>query len=69
MFYNVVVGWVLKYFYISSTSNFKSIDVPTYLDSFLGSKETVFWLALAVLITTAIVAYGVSKGIEKQIKL
>ncbi|GAA0122351.1 MAG: sodium-dependent transporter [Clostridium argentinense] len=69
LFYNVVVGWVLKYFYISSTSNFKSIDVPTYLDSFLGSKETVFWLALAVLITTAIVAYGVSKGIEKANKI
>ncbi|WP_461614491.1 sodium-dependent transporter [Clostridium sp. Marseille-QA1073] len=69
LFYNVVVGWVLKYFSISTTSNFKNIDVPNYLDSFLGSNETIFWLALALLITTVVVAYGVSKGIEKANKV
>lgn len=69
LFYNVVVGWVLKYFSISATNNFKNIDVPNYLDSFLGSNETIFWLALALLITTIVVAYGVSKGIEKANKV
>lgn len=69
LFYNVVVGWVLKYFSISVTSNFKNIDVPNYLDSFSGSNETIFWLALALLITTIVVAYGVSKGIEKSNKV
>jgi len=69
LFYNVVVGWVLKYFSISTTNNFKNIDVTNYLDSFLGSNETIFWLALALLITTIVVAYGVSKGIEKANKV
>ncbi len=69
LFYNVVVGWVLKYFSISATNNFKNIDVANYLDSFLGSNETIFWLALALLITTIVVAYGVSKGIEKANKV
>ncbi|WP_291578803.1 sodium-dependent transporter [Clostridium sp. UBA6640] len=69
LFYNVVVGWVLKYFSISTTSNFKNIDVLNYLDGFLGTNETIFWLALALLITTIIVAYGVSKGIEKANKV
>lgn len=69
LFYNVVVGWVLKYFSISTTSNFKNIDVANYLDNFLGSNETIFWLALALLITTIVVAYGVSKGIEKANKV
>lgn len=69
LFYNVVVGWVLKYFSISTTNNFKNIDVANYLDSFLGSNETIFWLALALLITTIVVAYGVSKGIEKANKV
>lgn len=69
VFYNVVVGWVLKYFSISTTSNFKNIDVPNYLDSFSGSNESIFWLALALLITTIVVAYGVSNGIEKANKI
>lgn len=69
LFYNVVVGWVLKYFSISATNNFKNIDVANYLNSFLGSNETIFWLALALLITTIVVAYGVSKGIEKANKI
>ncbi|WP_291561239.1 MULTISPECIES: sodium-dependent transporter [unclassified Clostridium] len=69
LFYNVVVGWVLKYFSISTINNFKNIDVANYLDSFLGSNETIFWLALALLITTIVVAYGVSKGIEKANKV
>lgn len=69
LFYNVVVGWVLKYFSISTTNNFKNIDVTNYLDSFLGSNETILWLALSLLITTIVVAYGVSKGIEKANKV
>ncbi|WP_330655508.1 sodium-dependent transporter [Alkaliphilus sp. B6464] len=65
LFYNVVVGWVLKYFSMSVVSNFRNIDVETYLDSFLGSSQTIIWLAIAVTITTVILTFGVSKGIEK----
>ncbi len=65
LFYNVVVGWVLKYFSMSLGSNFRNIDVSTYLDSFMGSGETIAWLAIAVIITTIILTFGVSKGIEK----
>ncbi|AKL97272.1 Na+-dependent transporter SNF family [Clostridium aceticum] len=65
LFYNVVVGWVLKYFSMSVANNFRNISVETYLDSFLGSGQTIFWMALAIGITTIILTFGVSKGIEK----
>ncbi|SDK47760.1 sodium-dependent transporter [Natronincola ferrireducens] len=65
LFYNVVVGWVLKYFSMSVVSNFKNINVETYLDNFLGSSQTIIWLAVAITITTVILTFGVSKGIEK----
>lgn len=65
LFYNVVVGWVLKYFSLSVTSNFRSINVESYLEGFLGSSQTIIWLGVAIAISTIILTFGVSKGIEK----
>ncbi len=69
IFYNVVVGWILKYFYISLSGEFMNNDIPKYFSNFVGSKESLLWLALAMTLTFVIVCMGVSKGIERINKI
>lgn len=65
MFYTVVIGWILKYFFISITGEISSINTEVYFSTFTGSPSAVFWHGLAVIITLIIVSFGVSNGIEK----
>lgn len=69
MFYNVVVGWIIKYFGLSLMGKFNDINIPEYFDLFAGSNESIIWNVLAVGITLIIVCIGVSKGIEKINKI
>ena len=69
MFYTVVIGWVLKYFFISLTGEILTINTESYFTTFINSNITVFWHGLAVLITLVIVSFGISKGIEKINKI
>jgi NSS family neurotransmitter:Na+ symporter len=65
LFYNVVVGWIIKYFFLSLTGQFDKIDISNYFGSFVGTPETVFWNFIAVALTLIIILLGVTKGIEK----
>jgi neurotransmitter:Na+ symporter, NSS family len=69
MFYNVVVGWIIKYLGLSISGNIKNIDIPKYFDSFAGSSETIPWNFLAIVLALVIVCMGISKGIEKINKI
>lgn len=69
MFYAIVVGWVLKYFFISLAGGISSINPEKYFNSFAGSGETIIWNGIAIAITLAIVIAGVSKGIERMNKI
>jgi len=69
MFYNVVVGWIIKYLGLSLSGNIKNIDIPKYFDSFAGSAETIPWNFLAIVLALLIVCMGISKGIEKINKI
>jgi NSS family neurotransmitter:Na+ symporter len=68
-FYMVVVGWVLKYFFMSLQGAFYGLDTSAFFGDFAGSGETVLWLMLALLINGAILYFGVQKGIEKVNKI
>lgn len=65
MFYTIVIGWVLKYFYISLTGQINIINTSEYFGGFAFSTNSLGWHFLAVVITLLIVSAGVSKGIEK----
>ncbi|MGL5085789.1 MAG: sodium-dependent transporter [Clostridium sp.] len=69
MFYNVVVGWIIKYLSLSVSGKIKEIDVTTYFDAFSGSSQSIFWNILAIGIAIIIVCIGISKGIEKINKI
>ena len=69
MFYNIVIGWILKYFFLSVTGKLGKIDKNTYFDSFAGTKQSVPWDMLAIILTVAVISMGVTKGIERINKI
>lgn len=69
MFYNIVVGWIIKYLSLSISGNINKVDVTTYFDNFAGSSQTIFWNILAIALAIGIVCMGISKGIEKINKI
>lgn len=69
MFYSVVIGWILKYFFLSVTGEISTIDTSTFFDNFAGTTSTIPWVLLSIFITLTIVFLGVTKGIEKLNKI
>lgn len=69
VFYNIVVGWIIKYFSISISGKFKEVNLTSYFESFAGSPESIIWNLIAIIITVIIVWLGVVKGIEKINKI
>ena len=69
MFYNIVVGWILKYFVLSGTGKLKTIDKDTYFNQFAGSSASIPWEAIAIVLTVVVICAGVIKGIERVSKI
>ncbi|NFH73442.1 sodium-dependent transporter [Clostridium botulinum] len=65
MFYNIVVGWIIKYFSMSITGELFSVDVHSFFEGFSGTSQTIVWNFIAIALTLVIVYAGVTKGIEK----
>ena len=65
IFYNIVVGWILKYLFMSVTGEIYRIDRSTYFESFAGTAKAIPWTLLSVAIIMGIIALGVTKGIER----
>jgi NSS family neurotransmitter:Na+ symporter len=70
IFYSIVTGWIIRYLTSSVTGSFMEADsVEAYFEGFAGQPESVFWLVLALLATGGIIAFGISKGIERASKV
>lgn len=69
MFYNIVVGWILKYLFMSITGELGKIDKNTHFNSFAGTKASIPWNVLAIVLTVAVISLGVTKGIESISKI
>jgi len=69
IFYSIVIGWLLKYFFLSFTGAFNIINIPEYFGTFAGTANTIGWHAAAVIGTMVIVYFGVQRGIEKANKI
>ena len=59
IFYSIVIGWILKYFFLSLTGSINTIDTTTYFSNFAGTPNTIFWFALAIILTLIIVCLGI----------
>jgi len=69
IFYAIVIGWLLKYLFLSFTGAFNAINIPEYFGTFTGTASTIGWHAAAVIGTMLIVFFGVQRGIEKANKI
>lgn len=69
VFYSVVIGWILRYFYISLTGELFTGNPGQMFNSFAGSSHSILWTLAAVVITLGIVISGIAKGIEKFNKI
>lgn len=65
-YYCVIGGWVIKYLATFVTGQVSQAATDTYFGSFIGKPvEPIFWFAIYVILTAAVVIIGVQKGIEK----
>lgn len=69
VFYNIVVGWILKYFSMSITGDLFNVDIESYFGSFTGTSQSIGWNLIAIVMTLSIIYFGVTRGIEKINKI
>lgn len=68
--YSVVVGWFLRFLWGSlSGTMFRAPDVSAYFGEIAGGFGSVGWHMAGLAVTFLIMAFGVSKGIEKMNKV
>lgn len=69
MFYTVVTGWMLAYFFYAATGTFVGLE-PDAVGSFFGQflsdpTELVLWTAIVTAIGFTICGIGLRKGVER----
>ncbi len=71
-YYSVIAGWALSYVVKAFTGSFSSGDsgeIKNLFDQFIASPgQLVFWHTVFMIATMAIVARGVSGGLEKAVR-
>lgn len=72
-FYSVVAGWALKYVWATGSGAFKGLDsaeVGNQFSTLLANpKELLLWHTLFSLLTAAVVALGVNRGLGMAAKV
>lgn len=75
-YYCVIGGWVIKYFaeFVSGNGAAVAADSENFFSSFIGiqggiSDNPMLWFVIFVVLTAAVVIFGVEKGIEKVSKV
>lgn len=73
MFYSVVAGWVMDYLYQSVSGSYINADKETIQNNFgllvENNQRELLWHSLFTLITAAVVAGGVIKGIGRVVEI
>jgi NSS family neurotransmitter:Na+ symporter len=65
-FYAVVTGWIIYYLAASMTGSYiETENVGAYFGQLAGNPKSIFWLGLALMLSLAILIFGVSKGLER----
>lgn len=74
MFYTVITGWMIAYFWFYISGEMVGVDTPELVGAKFGEllaspAQTLFWMALAVIIGAAICCSGLRNGVERVTKL
>lgn len=69
MFYTVVAGWMLYYFYSFAVGRFSGMStdgVGEFFGQMLGNPGTnIFWMCVVTIMGISVCAIGLQKGVEK----
>ncbi len=66
LFYAVVAGWILRYLFLAWGGTFlQEQDTAAYFGAFAGSKASVYWMIVNIALTSVILLFGISRGIER----
>ncbi len=72
-YYSVIAGWVIAYVKITGSGGLRGLDsqaVAALFDGLLADPpRLVFWHTVFIALTTAIVARGIQRGIERAVKV
>lgn len=73
MFYTVVAGWMLHYFFLTATGRFVGADTTVVANTFqemLGQPGIlIFWMIIVVILGFSVCALGVQNGVERISKV
>jgi NSS family neurotransmitter:Na+ symporter len=65
VFYVIVLGWILKYFFFALFSGFAGVDPGGLFGGLAGTTSSIPWHLTAMLLTMIFVAAGIEKGLEQ----
>lgn len=65
-YYNVIIGWVIRYFATSfSGAVWQAASPDAYYKSFIDTPQVVMWLLLVNCIVFGVLWFGIVKGVER----
>ena len=65
VFYSIVLGWILRYFWIFISQDVSNTDISALFSNFAGHASSIPWHILAITITALVAAQGVQSGLER----
>ncbi|MBI9074007.1 MAG: sodium-dependent transporter [Desulfatibacillum sp.] len=65
VFYTIVLGWIMKYFWLFLTRDISGMDPVQLFEGLAGHSSSIPWHVLAVALTALIAAQGVQGGLER----
>ena len=69
VFYVIVFGWIIKYFFLYLTTDMSALNYGEYFGAFAGHSSSIPWHFAAALFSILVISMGVVKGIEKLNKI
>lgn len=69
IFYVIVFGWVIRYFFSYLTGAINHVEYGEYFEQLAGQAASIPWHIIGIVFSVAVISLGVVKGIEKINKI
>lgn len=69
IFYVIVFGWVIKYFFSYLTGAINHVEYGEYFGQLAGQTVSIPWHVVGIVFSVTVISLGVVKGIEKINKI
>lgn len=69
IFYVIVFGWVIRYFFSYLTGAINHVEYGEYFGQLAGQAASIPWHVIGIIFSVVVISLGVVKGIEKINKI